>query len=68
MLVGSLFYALEYYDARAMIVDLACSFISGIVLLDNAICLKTAWSSNQAVGIELDLDCFENNTVCCSRH
>ena len=51
-----------------MIVDLTCSFISGIVLLDNAICLKTAKRSNQAVAIELDLDCFEDNTVCCSRH
>lgn len=51
-----------------MIVDLACSFISGIVLLDNAIYLKTARRSNQAVDIELDLDCFEDNIVYCSRH
>ena len=55
-------------DAREMIVGLACSFTSGIVLLDNAICLKTAKRSHQAVGIELDLDCYEDNTVCCSRH
>ena len=51
-----------------MTIDLTCSFVSEITLLDSAVCLKAVYRLHQAVGIELVLDCFEDSTVGCSRH
>jgi hypothetical protein len=51
-----------------MIIDLTCSLVREIALLDSVVCLKAVWQLHQAVGIELVLDCLDDNTVCCSRH
>lgn len=51
-----------------MIIDLTCSLVREITLLDSVVCLKAVWQLHQAVGIELVLDCFEDSTVRCSRH
>ena len=51
-----------------VVVDLTCSFVNEIALLDSIVCLKAVWRLHQAVGIELVLDCFEDSTACCSRH
>lgn len=39
-----------------MIIDLTCSLVREIALLDSVVCLKAIWQLHQAVGIELVLD------------
>lgn len=51
-----------------MAIDLTCSLVNEITLLDGVVCLKAVKQLHQAVSIELDLDCFEDSTVRCSRY